>query len=74
MTPPEDVYALAERLFSAALDSGIGPRPCGHAFAIAQAKMMIRAGLQTEAEVRVAMNTMAEQVLINFHELRRPAS
>lgn len=47
------------------------PIHCGHAFAIAQAMMMIEAGLTTEDQVTVVMETMKNKVIKHFDEMRQ---
>jgi hypothetical protein len=64
------IYALAEGVFSL-LSQLRSPIHCGHAFAIAQARMVVESGLTTEQEVRTVMQTMTREVLKNFAEIMR---
>src|ERR1700733_8812575 len=65
----ERINALAERAFGLLSQLG-SPVHCGHAFAIAQAKLMIESGLETDKQVRTAMATMTREVLKHFKRMR----
>jgi hypothetical protein len=65
----ERINALAERAFGLLSQLG-SPVHCGHAFAIAQAKLMIESGLKTDKQVRTAMATMTREVLKHFKRMR----
>jgi hypothetical protein len=63
------IHALADQAF-VLLSQLNSPIRCGHAFAIAQARMMIESGITTEQQVRTAMQTMTTEVLKNFAQFR----